>query len=117
MTGHRGLLARLCDQLADIRIVTESAGRAAELEVILDRLRAGGGDVELASEADELLRQCGIAGGLGVLRSPDNRMPYLGGGHPVEEADVCPRGRCDRVDLDGGATCRLFGEPLRPVRL
>ncbi|MGA5192958.1 hypothetical protein [Streptomyces exfoliatus] len=117
MTGHRSRLARLCDQLADIRIVAESAGRRDDLEGILGRLRTGGDDAQLTSGADELLRQCGIAGGLGVLRSPDNRLPYLGGGHPVEEAEVCPRGRCDRVEPDGGATCRLFDEPLRPVRL
>ncbi|MEV0176108.1 hypothetical protein AB0I00_33975 [Streptomyces sp. NPDC050803] len=119
MTGdHRNRLARLCEQLAGIHVVAERAGLLAALEAILTELRAGGDTAELTGRADELLRRCGVARGLGDQRSPGRaRIPYLGGGHPVEEAHVCPVARCDRVALDGGGTCALFGEPLRPVRL
>ncbi|MFE9635723.1 hypothetical protein [Streptomyces sp. NPDC006463] len=118
MVEHRHRLARLCEQLADIRVVVDRAGQLAVLEAILTELRAGADTAELTSGADELLRRCGVARGLGDRRSPGGgRLPYLGGGHPVEEARVCPLDRCDRVALDGGGTCRLYGEPLRPVRL
>lgn len=117
MTGHRQRLARLCEQLVEIRVVVDRAGQLAALEAVLSELREGGDAAELTGGADELLRRCGVARGLGDQRSPGGVLPYLGGGHPVEEAHVCPVGRCDRVTLDGGGTCRLYGEPLRPVRL
>ncbi|MFE6856591.1 hypothetical protein ACFVDH_38090 [Streptomyces sp. NPDC057674] len=117
MAGEeRGRLGRLCAQLGAIRGLVERQGEAAELEAVLSGLRAGGDLHELMSRADELVRRCGVARGLGELRSPGGVLPHLGGGHPVEEAHVCPEARCDRVVLDGGGTCELYESPLRLVR-
>ncbi|MER5629210.1 hypothetical protein [Streptomyces nitrosporeus] len=92
-------------------------GQLSALEAVLTGLRAGGDAARLTAEVDELLRRCGLARGLGELRAPTGAaLPYLGPGHPVEEAHVCPAGVCDRVALDGAGTCELFALPLRLVR-
>ncbi|RKN45566.1 hypothetical protein [Streptomyces hoynatensis] len=119
MTGAGAAgLARLCEQLAVIRGFVDSRGRLPELERILEALRAGGDAARLTAEADELLRRCGIARGLGGLRGGHAAaLPRLGAGHPVEEAHVCPAGGCDRVELDPGGTCAIHGRPLRLLRL
>lgn len=111
-------LARLCEQLSAIRTIADSRGELSALERVLDGLRDGGDVAQLAAEADELLRRCGIARGLGEHRGGNyGALPYLGAGHPVEEAHVCPTGGCDRVLLDPGGSCEIFGRPLRLVRL
>ncbi|MFD3998880.1 hypothetical protein [Streptomyces sp. NPDC058548] len=117
MAGEERIrLGRLCARLTAIRGLVERQGEAAELDAVLTGLRAGGDIPELTSRADELVRRCGVARGLGDLRSPGGVLPELGGGHPVEEAHVCPGSRCDRVVLDGGGTCELYDVPLRLVR-
>ncbi|MFC9699096.1 hypothetical protein ACFTWD_00125 [Streptomyces sp. NPDC056943] len=110
-------LTRLCRQFGDIRAVVARRGQLPSLEEMLAELRAGGDTEQLTRDVDELLRQCGIASGLGELRTPGGGvLPHLGPGHPLEEAHVCPVGRCDRVELDGGGMCELFAVPLRLVR-
>ncbi|MFE5709857.1 hypothetical protein ACFQ7J_03390 [Streptomyces sp. NPDC056501] len=119
MTGsEKDRLTRLCRQFGDIRAVASRRGQLPALEAMLAELRAGGGDIEqLTRDVDELLRRCGIASGLGELRTPGGGMlPRLGPGHPLEEAHVCPVGRCDRVELDGNGMCELFVIPLHLVR-
>ncbi|WP_318211740.1 hypothetical protein [Streptomyces sp. SJL17-1] len=109
-------LGRLCAQLTAIRSLADRQGESAELDALLTELRADGDLSELTSRADELLRRCGVARGLGDHRSYGGVLPHLGGGHPVEEAHVCPKGRCDRVDLEAGGRCELYVVPLRLVR-
>ncbi|MFI9116041.1 hypothetical protein [Streptomyces venezuelae] len=109
-------LGRLCAQLTAIHALAERQGEAAELDAVLTGLRADGDAAELTSRADELLRRCGVARGLGDQRSPGGVLSALGGGHPVEEAHVCPAGRCDRVVLEPGGRCELYVAPLRLVR-
>lgn len=118
MTGPESAqLASLCHHLTGIRELVARRGQLPALEAILTGLRAGGDAGELAADADELLRQCGMARGLGQLRTPGKAaLPYLGPGHPLEEAHVCPAGRCDRVVLEGVGRCELFALPLRLVR-
>ncbi|MGW0935680.1 hypothetical protein [Streptomyces sp. NPDC002666] len=118
MTGPESdQLARLCHHLTGIRDVVARRGQLPALEAILTELRADGDAAQLTADADELLRRCGIARGLGQLRAPGKAaLPYLGPGHPVEEAHVCPERRCDRVVLDGAGRCELFALPLRLVR-
>ncbi|MFE0647073.1 hypothetical protein ACFVZH_00595 [Streptomyces sp. NPDC059534] len=111
-------LARLCEQLTAIRRVAEHRGQQAALDSALTAFGADDDAGRLADTVDELLRTWGIARGLGEQRSPGGGvLPDLGGGHPVEEALVCPVGRCDRVVLEGGGTCDLFDTSLRLVRL
>jgi len=123
-------LERLCEQLAEARVLADEGGELPALEGILARLRAGGGDLEqLTDEADDLLRRCGAAQGLGGRRdvSPlggpgsDHRLPYLGGGHPVEEIYGCPADRCARVllatETDGRPVCEILDRPLKLKRL
>ncbi|MEV8590763.1 hypothetical protein AB0424_27880 [Streptomyces sp. NPDC051180] len=118
MTGDGSIrLARLCEQLAAIRRVAEHRGEQTALDAALTAFRASGEAGRLSDTVDELLRSWGVARGLGELRSPGGVLPHLGGGHPVEEAWVCPVGRCDRVVLDCGGSCDLFAAPLRLVRL
>lgn len=110
-------LAKLCDQFTGIRAVVARRGQLPALETILSGLRAGGDAERLLADMDELLRRCGMARGLGELRAAGGAaLPYLGPGHPVEEAHVCPVGVCDRVVLDGAGRCELFALPLRLVR-
>ncbi|WP_066945149.1 hypothetical protein [Streptomyces lushanensis] len=119
MTGAgTAALARLCEQLTAIRTIADRREELPALEQVLNALRDGGDVAQLTAEADELLRRCGIARGLGDHR--DGRpgaLPRLGAGHPVEEARVCPTGGCDRVVLDPGGTCEIFARPMRLVRL
>ncbi|MGW8356605.1 hypothetical protein [Streptomyces wedmorensis] len=111
-------LARLCEQLTAIRGVAEHRGRTAELDAAITAFRENADAGALVSAVDESLRSWGVARGLGEHRSPGGAvLPHLGGGHPVEEALVCPAGRCDRVVLEGDGSCELFAAPLRLVRL
>lgn len=141
--GGRGgaeALARLCGNTAAVRALAEARGEGPEFERILAGLRADGDTAVLLAEAGELLRRCGAARGLGELRGtpvpPPSPAPWTGpphglprlGGHAVEEAYVCPAGRCTRVvltdEVGGGAprdgdgpVCGILDRPLRPVRL
>ncbi|MFJ5835003.1 hypothetical protein [Streptomyces sp. NPDC093089] len=119
MTGDDSIrLARLCEQLTAIRHVADHRGASAELDAALADFRTHGDAGRLVSRTDELLRTWGVARGLGEQRSPGGSvLPRLGGGHPVQEALVCPVGRCDRVLLEGDRSCDLFAAPLRLVRL
>ena len=139
-------LARLCGGLAAVRALAEARGEGPALDRVLAGLREGGGTAALLAEADELLRRCGVARGLGLGRARVRPLPVppgtqppaggtglppavpgLGGGHAVEEAYVCPAGRCARVvladDVHGGARdgggpeCAVLARPLRLVRL
>ncbi|MEX0171235.1 hypothetical protein [Streptomyces sp. LMG1-1-1.1] len=119
MTGDESVrLARLCEQLTVIRRVADHRGASADLDAALADFRASGEAGRLVARTDELLRTWGVARGLGEHRSPGGSvLPRLGGGHPVQEALVCPTGRCDRVLLEGDGTCDVFAAPLRLVRL
>lgn len=122
-------LERLCEQLAEARWLAQEGGELPALDAVLARLRADGADLEqLTDEADDLLRRCGAPRGLGSLRDFAGRprrtgpgLPYLGGGHPVEEGYACPAGRCTRVllasETSGRPVCEIFDRPLPLKRL
>lgn len=122
-------LDRLCQRLDDYRRLALREGRLAELDAVLAQLRANDDPSEWIGRADELLRQCGIARGLGPARTRGVEpavpapalLPGLGGGHPLAEAYVCPADRCARAlparDTAGEPACRLLDQPLRLLRL
>jgi hypothetical protein len=123
-------LERLCEQLAEARVLADEGGELPALEGILARLQADSGDLEqFTDDADDLLRRCGAAQGLGGRRDAgpgagwgsDHQLAHLGGGHPVEEIYACPAARCARVllatETTGQPVCEIFDRPLPLKRL
>ncbi|QMU69607.1 hypothetical protein [Streptacidiphilus sp. P02-A3a] len=115
-------LGATCAHLSEIREVAAGAGLLATADRIITGLREQTEVTTLCAELTEVLRRSGVSGGPGTR----NRGAGVGGlpplhGHPVEEALVCPRLRCDRVvllrDPHADRDCALHREPLRPVRI
>jgi hypothetical protein len=124
-------LARLCADLPDLAGIMPGA----ESDALLARLRAAGSDRQALAgvlrDFEELLRRLGVADGLGSYRGADGifqpspgftPLPGTAGGRPLEEADVCPRGLCARVEVPrsmSGAipTCSLWSLPLSRIRV
>ncbi|MEU6818230.1 hypothetical protein [Streptomyces sp. NPDC046860] len=121
--GHERLAA-LCHRLA---------GPAPELGPEWDRLvgavtaqvRGGRPPEELEDSFDELedlLLAAGFTAGLGSYRTdtPPVYQRFPGSGHPLLHVLACPGGGCARVEAPasgGPAQCRIFGRPLREIRL
>ncbi|MFJ2395683.1 hypothetical protein ACIOTI_23380 [Streptomyces sp. NPDC087843] len=114
--GATVMHADICARLDQIRDVVP-ADRGAELEEILASLRDGGDPVAPQAELHLLLRRSGVAAGLRAFRGAGiGGLPAAVEGHPVVEAYVCPRERCDRRsparNQPAPPVCWLYGEPL-----
>ncbi|MFF4975995.1 hypothetical protein [Streptomyces sp. NPDC001083] len=106
----------VCVRLDQIRDVVPADGQR-ELEEILAALRGGGDPAAARAELHGLLRRSGVALGLRAFRGAGiGGLPAAVAGHPVVEAYVCPRERCDRRSPARNQPvpplCRLYGEPL-----
>ncbi|MFF2995325.1 hypothetical protein ACFVTC_12220 [Streptomyces sp. NPDC057950] len=106
----------VCARLDEIRDVVP-ADQGPELEEILASLRGGGDPAGPQAELHRLLRRSGVAAGLRAFRGAGiGGLPAAVEGHPVVEAYVCPRERCDRRSPARNEPvpplCRLYGEPL-----
>jgi hypothetical protein len=120
-------MADLCRQIDELHMIADTNGELPALRRILVRLRRDRDAQSAWAELEELLRRCGVPGGLGG-GSADRTwriggLPEFGAGHPVQEGFVCPVDRCARVELpdaDPNAmpTCGLHDrQPLRRVRV
>ncbi|MEU1536214.1 hypothetical protein [Streptomyces fagopyri] len=106
----------VCARLDEIRGVVPT-DRQPELEEILAALRGSGDPSGPRAELHRLLRLGGVAAGLRAFRGAGiGGLPVAVEGHPVVEAYVCPRGRCDRRsparNQPAPPVCGLYGEPL-----
>ena len=114
LTGDQ--VARLCENLAEVRAEARDAGEEKALDSLLHRVR-GGEDV--GEPLRDFLRR------LGVPESPPLRGPWgvLGrtGDHPAQDVFVCPVRLCSRLAVPTpGASplaCRIQGVPLRRERV
>ncbi|MER6380604.1 hypothetical protein [Streptomyces sp. NPDC001250] len=113
-------LAMFCAELPDLRELAAEAGCLDELAEIIAAARVNRDLPGVLMRLRELLHRLGVAGGPASWTGARGigGLPDLGGGHPVEEAYVCPLERCSRVELPGGVTvCGLSGQSLHLVRL
>lgn len=126
LVDAREAMASMCRQIHDLRVIADSSGELSALERILAVVLEGGDVLTALADLQELLRRCGVPGGLGGDSADQTRrvggLPNLGGGHPVLEGFVCPVGRCARVDLPDAdpsrvPICGLHNQPLRLVRV
>ncbi|MFD8425669.1 hypothetical protein [Streptomyces sp. NPDC059466] len=115
--GATATRADVCARLDEIREFVPP-GLGPELEGILVSLRGDGDPAGPQAELHRLLRRSGVAAGLRAFRGAGiGGLPAAVEGHPVVEAYVCPRERCDRRSPARNQpvppVCRLYGEPLR----
>lgn len=110
------LTARLIALLEHERTAVPNSARsdAAVLDSVLDEL-------------DSLLPRTGPTGGHSSNRTSPSQplfspLPGMGNNHPLLEVLVCPRNRCQRVEIPdeaglGAPRCRIFNERLKALGL
>ncbi|WP_030805118.1 hypothetical protein [Streptomyces sp. NRRL F-2799] len=121
--GHERLAA-LCHRLTERAPELGPEGRRL-IDHITTEVRDGRSPEELEDSFDELedlLLAAGFTAGLGSYRTdtPPVYQRFPGAGHPLLHVLACPGGGCARVEApepESPAQCRIFGRPLREIRL
>ena len=112
-------IARLCEEVA--AGIGDIPQIAPLLPPLLAAIRRDDDVGPALDELDAALVQAGVEGGLGG-RTGRGFVPLSGvRGHPLEEAWMCPAGRCARAELvldnPDGSECAVYRRALRRVRL